>query len=90
MPHGLAVVLSLLVLLLVLIVAGVLLWLSGRIIVEGWQPYSEQFAYYQHQAQSWLRAHALDRHAAGRGAAHTTTLRRRRDGTLSILAVPPF
>jgi predicted PurR-regulated permease PerM len=59
MPRGVAVVLSLLAFLLVVGCFAGLLWLSGVIVVQGWQPYSERFATYQQQAQGWLQSVGL-------------------------------
>jgi predicted PurR-regulated permease PerM len=59
MPRGAAVLLSLLAFLLVVSVFVGLLWLSGIIVAQGWQPYSDQFARYQQQAQSWLQSIGL-------------------------------
>jgi predicted PurR-regulated permease PerM len=59
MPRGAAVMLSLLAFLLVVSIFVGLLWLSGTVIAQGWQPYSDQFARYQDQAQSWLQSYGL-------------------------------
>jgi predicted PurR-regulated permease PerM len=59
MPRGAAVLLSLLVFLLVVTVFVGLLWLSGSVVAQGWQPYSEQVTRYQQQAQSWLQSSGL-------------------------------
>jgi predicted PurR-regulated permease PerM len=65
MPRGAAVVLSLLAFLLVVSVFVGLLWLSGMLVVQGWQPYSEQFTRYQQQAQDWLQSSGLSLPNAG-------------------------
>jgi predicted PurR-regulated permease PerM len=67
MPRGAAVMLSLLAFLLVVSIFVGLLWLSGTIVVQGWQPYSEQFARYQQQAQSWLQSVGLALPGGGGG-----------------------
>jgi predicted PurR-regulated permease PerM len=59
MPRGAAVLLSLLAFILVVTVFVGLLWISGMVVAQGWQPYSEQFAQYQQQAQSWLQRFGL-------------------------------
>jgi predicted PurR-regulated permease PerM len=55
MPRSVAVLLSLLAFLLVVGIFIGLLWLSGAVVAQSWQQYSEQFARYQQQAQSWLQ-----------------------------------
>jgi predicted PurR-regulated permease PerM len=59
MPRGAAVLLSLLAFILVVTVFVGLLWISGMVVAQGWQPYSEQFVQYQQQAQSWLQRFGL-------------------------------
>ncbi len=59
MPRGVAVFLSLLAFLLVVSMFVGLLWLSGTLVAQGWQSYSEQFMRYQQQAQSWLQSIGL-------------------------------
>jgi predicted PurR-regulated permease PerM len=67
MPRGAAVMLSLLAFLLVVSIFVGLLWLSGTVVAQGWQPYSDQFARYQDQAQSWLQSYGLSLPAGGNG-----------------------
>jgi predicted PurR-regulated permease PerM len=72
MPRGAAVVLSLLAFLVVVAIFVGLLWLSGSVVVQGWQPYSEQFARYQQQAQGWLQSLGVS--ASGGGGQSSTSL----------------
>jgi predicted PurR-regulated permease PerM len=59
MPRGAAVMLSLLAFLLVVSIFMGLLWLSGSIVAQGWQQYSDQFAAYQEQARRWAQGIGL-------------------------------